>query len=130
MADRSTGHAVGSPRRILIVDDDADVAWTLSYVLSELGHVIETAIDARSALDAAVRFSPDVVVLDIDLPGIDGYELATRLRQLGHPPTTLRFVAVTGLSQDYYRRRSVDAGFAAHLVKPVRIDQLAAAVRL
>ncbi|HXI60812.1 MAG TPA: response regulator [Polyangia bacterium] len=121
---------MGSPRRILIVDDDADVAWTFSYVLGELGHVIETAFDAPSAIDAAVRFSPEVVVLDIDLPGIDGYELATRLRRLGPPLTTLRFVAVTGLSQDYYRRRSVDAGFAAHLVKPVRIDQLAAAVRL
>jgi CheY-like chemotaxis protein len=121
---------VGSPRRILIVDDDADVAWTFSYVLRELGHVIETAFDGHSAIDAALRFSPEVVVLDIDLPGIDGYELAIKLRQLAPPSTTPRFVAVTGLSQDYYRRRSIDAGFAAHLVKPVRIDQLAAAVQL
>jgi CheY-like chemotaxis protein len=108
-------------RRVLIVDDNEDAAAMLAEALATYGHVIATAADGPAALTAAAEFQPDVALLDIGLPVMDGYELARRMRE--HPALQrVRLVAVTGYGQEQDRQRSSAAGFAAHLVKPVDID--------
>ena len=104
--------------RILVVDDNEDAAAMLAIYLRKLGHVIRVVHDGPSALRAAVELVPDVALVDIGLPVMDGYELARRLRQ--EPGLErLRLVAVTGYGQDKDRERSREAGFDLHLVKPV-----------
>jgi CheY-like chemotaxis protein len=107
-------------RRILIVDDNVDAAVVTARVLAGVhGQEVEVAHDGPSALEAAERFLPEVVLLDIGLPGMDGHEVARRLR--GRPRfehTTL--VALTGWGQESDRRRSQEAGFDHHLVKLLR----------
>jgi CheY-like chemotaxis protein len=110
-------------RRVLIVDDNEDAAAMLAEALGAYGHVIRTAHDGLQALNAAPEFQPDVALLDIGLPVIDGYELARRIR--AHPALRhVRLVAVTGYGQEQDRQRSAAAGFAAHLVKPVDVDDV------
>jgi signal transduction histidine kinase len=120
-----------SPRRILVVDDNVDAATAMAAMLEIDGHRVEAAIDGASALDAAERFEPEVALLDIGMPGMDGHELARRLA--ARPwAKGLVLVAVTGWGQDTDRRRSEAAGFAHHLVKPVDpgdLTSLLAAVR-
>ena len=106
------------PLRILVVDDSADSAESLGMILSMGGHEVRTALDSGEAHRIALEFRPDVALLDIGLPGTDGYEVGRRLRS----ETTLQgiyLVAVTGYGQDEDRKRSEEAGFQAHLVKPV-----------
>ncbi len=103
--------------RILVVDDNRDAAMLLGDMLSSVGHVVATAHDGAEALAVVHAFHPDVAVLDIGLPVMDGYELGRRLHEEFSP--ALRLVAVTGYGQEGDRERSRDAGFAAHLVKPV-----------
>jgi CheY-like chemotaxis protein len=107
----------GQPRRVLIVDDNEDAATMLGMRLKAAGHTIRMVHDGMDALDAAPEFMPDVVLLDIGLPGMDGYEVARRLRQ---QPLLDRVViiATTGYGQDSDRRLSEQAGFDHHLVKP------------
>jgi PAS domain S-box-containing protein len=112
-----------APRRILVVDDNEDAALMLAELLDAHGHEIRTAFDGPSALRIAGEFQPDVAVLDIGLPVMDGYELAQRLRSTP-ALADLRLIAVTGYGQDSDRARSRDAGFAAHLAKPVELDTL------
>ncbi len=111
-------------RRIMIVDDNQDAAETLARLLTRLYQQdVRVAYDGASALDLAASFRPEVVLLDIGLPGMDGYEVARRLRSspdLG--PLTL--AALTGWGQDHDRARSRAAGFDHHLVKPVEIDSV------
>jgi excisionase family DNA binding protein len=114
-------------RRVLVVDDNADLASLIGELLQHLGHEVELAHDGPSALAAAARFLPDVALLDIGLPGMDGYELAGRLRSLRG---SLRLVAISGYGQATDRKRSEEAGFADHLVKPVTPDHLASVVSL
>jgi PAS domain S-box-containing protein len=110
-------------RRILVVDDNEDAANLLAEVLVAHGHHIRTAADGPSALRVADEFQPEVAVLDIGLPVMDGYELAERMR--ASPLLTgLRLIAVTGYGQESDRARALDAGFHAHLPKPVAIDTL------
>jgi signal transduction histidine kinase/ActR/RegA family two-component response regulator len=110
-------------KRILVVDDNADAAAMLKAALELLGHRVEVAHDGFAALDAAARFEPQIGLLDIGLPGMDGYELAV---QLGHRATNggIRLIAVTGYGQDEDRRRSAAAGFEHHFVKPIDLDAL------
>lgn len=108
--------------RVLVVDDNSDAAEMLSEALRALGHVVETADDGPSALRLADTFHPQVAVLDIGLPVMDGYELAERLRSNGEPP---RLIAVTGYGQAEDRARGPEAGFDAHLVKPIDLRALA-----
>jgi CheY-like chemotaxis protein len=109
--------------RVLIVDDNLDAAELLQHALEASGYAVEMATDPITALDVAARFAPEVAILDIGLPVIDGYELATRLLAL--PETAAcRLIALTGYGQEHDRRRSLDAGFYEHLVKPVDIDRL------
>jgi signal transduction histidine kinase len=110
-------------RRVLVVDDNPDSADALAEMLGVLGHDAQVAYDSASALEKAARFDLDVAVLDINLPVMDGYELARRLgRQAGGDH--IRFVAVTGFGTEEDQQRSRRAGFAAHLVKPIDFDQL------
>ncbi len=114
-----------SRNRVLIVDDNRDAADSVGEILGELGYEVAVAYDGPSALTLAQNFKPHICVLDIGLPVMDGYELAQRLRQSAELPQPLHLIALTGYGQDSDRRRSREAGFDAHLVKPVQIDELA-----
>jgi CheY-like chemotaxis protein len=110
-------------RRVLVVDDNADAAELLSRVMQELGCHTRVAHDGPSALALVENFRPELALLDIGLPVMDGYELARHLRQrLGAEP--LRLVAVTGYGQKSDVERAFAAGFDDHLTKPVNIDLL------
>ena len=114
-------------RRILVVDDNRDAAEMLAQVLAHAGHEVREEHDGLAALVAAAQFKPQVIVLDLGLPGLDGFEVARRLRadpQIDPP----RIVALTGYGQDSDRRRTAEVGIDLHLVKPVDIDALLAAV--
>ncbi len=110
-------------RRILVVDDKHSNAQSLQLLLETLGQEVYTAFDGQAALDIARERQPDVVLLDIGLPVIDGYEVARRCR---NDPAlrSMILVAMTGYGQDSDRKRSQEAGFDAHLVKPVNLDDL------
>jgi CheY-like chemotaxis protein len=110
-------------RRILIVDDNADAAQSLATALELSGHRVAVAYDAPSAIEVAIAEGPDIIFLDLGLPGMDGYEVAGALRQrpeLCHA----RIVAVNGYGQDRDRQRTRDAGFDQHIVKPVNLNDL------
>jgi signal transduction histidine kinase/ActR/RegA family two-component response regulator len=118
--------AVSQPgRRVLVVDDNVDAAHMLHELLAHLGHEAAVAHDGAAALAVAGAFQPDIAVLDIGLPVMDGYELARRLRaQRG--ASALRLIAVTGYGQDADRMRAQAAGFDHHLIKPIAVDALVA----
>jgi CheY-like chemotaxis protein len=104
--------------RILVVDDNHDAATTLSELLRLDGHEPHAVFSAEGALEIALTFRPDVVLLDIGLPKMDGYEVARRLREISFTarPT---LIALTGYGQSEDRAKALSAGFDAHLVKPV-----------
>jgi signal transduction histidine kinase/CheY-like chemotaxis protein len=112
------------PLRILAVDDNRDIAEGLAQVLSMWGHSVRTAPDGASALEIAGAFGPEVVLLDLGLPKIDGFEVARRLCANGPVPTLL--ISMSGFGQDQARRQSRQAGFHHHLVKPIDMDDLRA----
>ena len=109
--------------RILVVDDNVDAAESIAMLLSLDGHDVRSVHDAQRALDMVSEFLPDLVLLDIGLPGMDGYEVARQLRSR-QEITGIRLVAVTGYGQQEDRDRARDAGFDQHLVKPVEPDAL------
>jgi CheY-like chemotaxis protein len=109
--------------RVLVVEDNADSAVSLARFLRRLGHEVEVASDGQAAVTAAQARQPDVVLLDIGLPGLDGWEVARRLQ--GHPAQKQPLlVAVTGYDREADRRRSDEAGIDLHLAKPVDPEQL------
>jgi signal transduction histidine kinase len=113
----------GRRMRVLVVDDNVDAALMLNDFLAALGHETIVAYDGPVALELVSSFQPDVAVLDIGLPVMDGYELARRLREsLG--PDKLRLIALTGYGQDADRAKATEVGFDHHLVKPVDLDAL------
>lgn len=112
-------------KRVLVVDDNADAASSLALLLRLLGHQVHVANDGPEALQAVAADCPDLVLLDIGMPGMDGYEVARRLRALPGTERTL-IVALTGWGQSQDRQRSKDAGFDHHLTKPVEPAQLQA----
>jgi CheY-like chemotaxis protein len=114
--------AHGAPR-ILIVDDNRDAALTLSLLLEALGYTVRSAYDGMAGLTAAAAFHPNVVLLDLGLPKLSGYEVAQRLRQESWGQD-LRLIAVTGWGQAADRRRTREVGFDYHLVKPITPDIL------
>jgi len=105
-------------KRVLVVDDNADSAESLSLLLELMGHTVCTAHDGEQALAEAEGFRPDLVLMDIGMPRMDGYEAARRLRQQDWAHSVV-LVALTGWGQDEDRRRSEAAGFDHHLIKPV-----------
>jgi PAS domain S-box-containing protein len=114
----------GRPVRILVVDDNPDAADSLALLLRGDGHQVEMALNCAQALERARTLRPEVVLLDIALPGgADGYEVARRLREMPEAQGTM-LVALTGYGQEQDRRRSAEAGFAAHLVKPIDLELL------
>jgi signal transduction histidine kinase/CheY-like chemotaxis protein len=114
---------------VLVVDDNEDAADILAETLTRLGYDARVAHDGPSALELIETFQPSVALLDIGLPVMDGYELAQRLLSLPRHKDRLRLIAVTGYGQPTDRQRSEQAGFSAHLVKPVSIEQVLEAVR-
>jgi two-component system, chemotaxis family, CheB/CheR fusion protein len=118
-APTTTIDATVAPLRILIVDDNRDSADMLAMLLKFNGHETHTAHDGLAAVEATNRLDPDVVVLDIGLPGLNGYDAARRIREQNGGKGRPLLVALTGWGQDEDRRRSEEAGFDAHLVKPV-----------
>ena len=110
-------------RRILIVDDSEDGAESLAMLLQCDGHETHKAHDGLAAIAAAERLRPDAVLLDIGLPGLNGYEVCRRIRREPWGKDLL-LVALTGWGQEEDRHRSRDAGFDAHMVKPVDFDAL------
>jgi signal transduction histidine kinase len=110
-------------KRILIIDDNVDAADSLALVLELEGHVTKTGYSAQDALEQAVAFEPDVILLDIGLPEIDGYEVARRMRAL-RKLDDVKLIALTGYGQGEDLRRTREAGFDDHLVKPVDLDTL------
>jgi PAS domain S-box-containing protein len=114
---------IPSKRRVLVVDDNADAANTLAMLLNLDGHEVRAVYSARTAFDEVQGFEPDVVLLDIGLPEMDGYEVARRIRE--QPALSgLRLVALTGYGQAEDKQRTQAAGFDDHLVKPVEMKAL------
>ena len=123
---------VGHTPRVLVVDDNEDAATTLGILLESAGYQVQTCFDGPSALAAADRFDPDACVVDINMPGMDGYEVARRLREKAkdHPPV----LATVTAYEDYgHLTRAADAGFDLHFTKPADpgevLDQLGDCVR-
>ena len=109
--------------RILVVDDNADAAEMLAALLEIEGHEAVAAHSGPAALQILSQHRPDVVLLDIGLPGMDGYEVARQVRRLpglAHTP----LIAITGYGQEEDRQKARDAGFAHHMTKPVSLDEL------
>jgi CheY-like chemotaxis protein len=110
-------------RRVLVVDDSQDGADSLGLILQALGAQASVAYDGASALALLDTFKPDVVLLDIGMPGMDGYDVARRIRSERAFDRVL-LVALTGYGQEEDRRRCAEAGFDHHLVKPLEVTQL------
>jgi CheY-like chemotaxis protein len=109
--------------RVLVVDDNVDSADSIAMLLQVSGHEVRVAYSGQDALETAVEYQPDIILLDIGLPGMDGYEVARRLR--AHPQLReVKLIAVTGYGQDADRLQSQEAGFDYHLVKPVDAQKL------
>jgi CheY-like chemotaxis protein len=114
--------AEGPPRRILIIEDNPDGRETLRLLLQLWHHKIEVAVDGKEGIAKALAGRPDVALVDIGLPEMDGYQVATQLRQaLGK---TIRLIAMTGYGQFHDSRRAREAGFDQHLIKPVDPEEL------
>ena len=109
--------------RVLVVDDNVDAALTLAEAVRLDGHEVRVAHDGNAALKEAAAFEPQVVLLDIGLPGIDGYEVVGRMRRMPQVEAAL-IVALTGFGQESDRQRALEAGFDQHLVKPVDLDTI------
>jgi CheY-like chemotaxis protein len=113
----------GPSLRVLVVDDNTDTAASLALLLTESGHDVRTAPDGPTALEAALNYRPDVALLDIGLPGLDGYEVAKRMRQQPVLQNVV-LVAVTGYGKESDRQRTQEAGFDHHLVKPAHFEKV------
>jgi len=109
--------------RILVVDDNRDSAHSMAMLLKIKGHLTHTAYDGLEAVEAAVTFRPDAVLMDIGLPTLDGHEACRRIREQTSDKA-IRLIALTGWGQDEDRQKTQEAGFDAHLVKPVDFDEL------
>lgn len=106
------------PKRVLVVEDNIDSARSTTYLISDMGHQAQYAINGYAGLTIAKAFQPDVILLDLGLPGMDGFEVCRRLKkdpELAH----VKVIAITGYAGDEYRRQSEAAGCHTHLVKPV-----------
>ena len=117
------GGAPSSGIRILVVDDNRDSAESLATLLRLFGNDVRSVYDGRLAVDMAIAYQPDVVLLDIGLPGLDGFQVCQFLRKQAGTSQPL-IIAMTGYGQEDDHRRSNEAGFDAHLVKPVDLETL------
>ena len=124
--DVSEGSKVAAVRslRVLVVDDNRDVAGSLALVMGLMGHEVEVVHDGPSAIERLAAWEADAILLDIGMPGMNGYDVARRIREQGREG--LMIVAVTGWGAADDRALSEEAGIDAHLVKPVDMDRLMA----
>lgn len=113
-----------NPHRVLVVDDNRDAANSLAFLLREAGFQVETAFNGLTALDIAARFKPEACILDITMPGMNGYELARRLRDHSsdRPPV---LATVTAYSDFTHLDKAADVGFDLHFTKPADADDVA-----
>jgi CheY-like chemotaxis protein len=109
--------------RVLVVDDHQDAAMSLAMLIELMGHEVQTASDGVEALEVAEAFRPDVILLDIGMPRMNGYEASRRIR-MTEWGSSVRLIALTGWGQDEDRRMAEEAGFDQHLIKPVEADAL------
>jgi DNA-binding response OmpR family regulator len=114
------------PRRILVVDDNADAADSLGMLLQVRGDEVRVAYDGLEALELAGDFNPEVVLLDIGMPKISGYDVARRLREARGD--TVFIIAISGWGQESDRKRARESGFDHHFTKPVDFDALLALI--
>jgi DNA-binding response OmpR family regulator len=117
-----TSTRAGAGRRVLVVDDYPDAADMLAEVLELRGHEVAVAHDAATALAVTAEFAPQIALLDLRLPGMDGFELAAELRR--RCGTNLVLMAMSGLSRPEERSRATEAGFQHYLAKPIDLDEL------
>jgi len=110
--------AMSKSRRVLVIDDNVDAAESLAQLLELSGHDTRTAADAAWALRLAENFHPEVVLCDLELPGVSGYEFARELRSQPYGAQIV-LAALTGFGEPADRQRTALAGFDAHLIKPV-----------
>jgi CheY-like chemotaxis protein len=122
--DAQRARAADTSKRVLIVDDNVDSAVTLSWLLAEQGYAVHIAHDGAGGLKAAQDFKPDILLLDIGLPGMNGYELGRRLRADGFASAYM--VAISGYARESDVEKSRLSGFDHHFAKPVDLDQLIA----
>jgi len=116
------------PARILIVDDSRDATMILSRILQRQGHTVQVADDSLQAIDQVRAFQPDIVLLDLGMPKMNGHEVARRIRLEPDQQKTL-IVVISGYGQEADKARSLDAGANHHLVKPIDFDELSAIFR-
>ena len=114
---------VSGRRRVLVVDDNRDAATSLAIILGLMGNEAKTAHDGLEALEVAAAFRPDLILLDIGMPKLNGYDTARQIRQQSWGQQ-VTLVALTGWGQDEDRRKSQEAGFDAHMVKPIQLQDL------
>jgi CheY-like chemotaxis protein/two-component sensor histidine kinase len=114
--------------RIVVIDDNDDIRETMQQLLQSLGHVVEVAADGLTGVELVLKERPQVALVDIGMPGLDGYQVAQKLREeLG--PAQLRLIAMTGFGQSSDRDRALAAGFDTHLIKPARTEQIQRAIK-
>ncbi len=113
------------PHRVLVVDDNRDAANSVATLLRAMGHVVVVAYDGSTALAYARDFHPQIALLDLVMPGMDGFDLARKLRNID-ALKQMRIVALTGFAQDSYRDAAEAAGFEGRLLKPASADELGA----
>ena len=111
-----------APHRVLVVDDNTDAADSLAMLLEAIGNDVRVAYDGEEAVDKAIEFSPQIVLLDIGLPKMHGYDVAKRIR--AEKGGDVLLVAVTGWGNEEDRRRTREAGFDYHFTKPVDPEDL------
>ena len=116
-------------KRVLVVDDNADAALLVAELLRTRGHIVEVATGGPQGLDAATTTLPDVVLLDIGMPVMDGYQVATALRE-GASTNSIRLIALTVWGDMESRARAIKCGFDIHLVKPASFDALFSAIEI
>lgn len=107
-----------NPRRVLVVEDNLDSVRALSALIADMGHSVSYAINGYAALEIGRKFKPDVAILDLGLPGMDGYELARAMKQDAAFVNT-RLIALTAYGDEHHRQRSMAAGCELHLLKPI-----------
>jgi CheY-like chemotaxis protein len=115
-------------RRVLLVDDNPDVVRAFARLVRALGHEVEVTFSGDEALAVAERFRPHVVVMDIGLPGLDGYQTAAAMRSTPWG-ASMTLVALSGWARDQDRRRAREAGFDRHFTKPIEPDALESLLR-
>ena len=112
-----------APKRVLLIEDHIDAVRSMAFLLEDMGHDVDYAINGYAGIEKARQFRPDFILLDIGLPGMDGFEVCKRLRKEPVMART-RIIAITAWAEDEHRMRSRAAGCELHLIKPVPIRVL------